>query len=397
MPEALGLHPLRWKQTRPFADKAIQWTSVAAKNGLFTASGPQQAANWLVPIYNEKISRLPFEKRPADSRGMMRELNLIFYASRFFTMGRNIFTLSPGLAQSLRHTNLDGVRVDDVKMPHRFFYMSLDGMGCGSLPGSPNVIDGAYIDATIPSVIQIVITSRRLDCSPRTSKTWPLNRDTYFYFTRNLKEGENPTFQEVFEEAVLHGDIKVDTISEMPAENEMVTAGMEIFNEDSSDPRVIEWRNDRERNDRIEAVENGAAIESITSALSAVINALAWLSSEPDEPDLENGWTEGAPKNLVNDVMTGSKSVRKSAEYALLRQGFNRIKILGHKIRIIDHEATDGTGELRNAHWRIGHWRRQPHGPENTLRRLVWIRPVLVRSDLSLPSDSGGHEYVLGT
>lgn len=46
-----------------------------------------------------------------------------------------------------------------------------------------------------------------------------------------------------------------------------------------------------------------------------------------------------------------------------------------------DHDAAQ-TGSTVSTHWRRGHWRNQPHGPNNSLRKQILIKPVLVRADL---------------
>ena len=389
------IHPLRWRNTRPFANKSIQFMQGELRGNHIVASTIQKKMNWLIPHFNDAIMRLPRSMRP-DQRVLQKELNVSLYATRFFNLGRNIFTISPGLAEALSNTDLEGVRIGDIKYPQPFFYVSLHGLCCGSLPGSPNEIDGAYVDATIPEIVQIAVTSRRLDCSPKSSRTWPLNRDAYFYFTSEAKDGDNPTFAQLFERAVLKGDIKVDTISELPQSNELIEDSSTVFDEDRNDPRVVQWRDVSRHNDRVEAVENGRALDSIMKALSMVVNALAWLSAEPDDADVTSAWPADAPAGLVQAVSRSDRrSDSKKADQELRRRGFARIRILGASVRIIDHLDGDGQ-ELRSAHWRRGHWRRQPHGVGNKMIKLLWIKPVVVRPDLPIPTDDGGHEYVLG-
>lgn len=45
-------------------------------------------------------------------------------------------------------------------------------------------------------------------------------------------------------------------------------------------------------------------------------------------------------------------------------------------------ERGNGDGTERATHWRRGHWAMQPHGPQNSLRKLIFRAPVLVRADL---------------
>lgn len=56
-------------------------------------------------------------------------------------------------------------------------------------------------------------------------------------------------------------------------------------------------------------------------------------------------------------------------------------------------DLTMPSGRELLPHWRRGHWRRQAHGAGNLERRLIWIRPVLVRRDRG--EDVEGHVYVV--
>jgi hypothetical protein len=53
--------------------------------------------------------------------------------------------------------------------------------------------------------------------------------------------------------------------------------------------------------------------------------------------------------------------------------------IIGHRYRITRHSTDpDHSGISPRMHWRRGHFRSQPHGPEQSLRKIIWIEPVLV-------------------
>ncbi|WP_231663317.1 hypothetical protein [Ralstonia solanacearum] len=38
-------------------------------------------------------------------------------------------------------------------------------------------------------------------------------------------------------------------------------------------------------------------------------------------------------------------------------------------------------GQALPAHWRRGHFRMQPHGPQSSLRKVIFVAPVIVRAD----------------
>lgn len=391
MSSMMLIHPIRWSKTRPFSRRAIE-EAQKLPGGMVTMSFTQSMLQWIMPTYNDAIARLPFEKRPTTSEVMRAELNLALVSSRFFTLGRNIFKLSPGLSQALQNTNLDDVRVKDIRLPHRFFYISLAGIDCGGLPGSDNLIDGVYVDATMPGSLQLYISSRRLDANPSSSRRWPLNRDPYFYVPWKVPEGENPTFIELLDQAISSGEIKV---AQGLIEPDDLHDDDEIRGEDGE---ALEWVvNVTRRNSMTMAIDNREALPNVQKALSIAVNALAWLTAEPDETIAV--WPDEAPADEVKRALSGKPGERKRAGQALRRSGFTSIRILGPGIPLLENEAgtSGGNGsEIRRSHWRIGHYRRQAYGPGKSERKLIWIRPVLVRADLEVDPDEGGHVYNLG-
>lgn len=52
---------------------------------------------------------------------------------------------------------------------------------------------------------------------------------------------------------------------------------------------------------------------------------------------------------------------------------------VGRNFRIqYDRHSPQGSHRSPHAHWRIGHWRNQRHGPQNTLVKRIWIKPIFV-------------------
>jgi hypothetical protein len=62
----------------------------------------------------------------------------------------------------------------------------------------------------------------------------------------------------------------------------------------------------------------------------------------------------------------------------LTSMGYTKIHFCG---KAFEPQNTDhfGVGSEIRAHWRRGHWRNQPCGPQLSGRKLIWIMPVLVR------------------
>lgn len=92
-------------------------------------------------------------------------------------------------------------------------------------------------------------------------------------------------------------------------------------------------------------------------------------------------------KEVERDVslMRSKKSdeVKESARERIDRASrlltLDRTVIL-HKVKGLN--AGEPSGRELRFHWRRGHWRMQPYGPDNSLRKSIFIAPVLVRRDL---------------
>lgn len=61
--------------------------------------------------------------------------------------------------------------------------------------------------------------------------------------------------------------------------------------------------------------------------------------------------------------------------------------LIGNGYRAVQAERGGGTHASPRLHWRRGHVRNQPHGPHWSLRKPVWIEPVLI----GMPSNDGSN------
>ncbi len=59
--------------------------------------------------------------------------------------------------------------------------------------------------------------------------------------------------------------------------------------------------------------------------------------------------------------------------------------LIGWRYQPARSQESTGTHASPRMHWRRGHIRNQPHGPGRTLRRLIWLEPVLVGISVTSP------------
>ncbi|MTJ93587.1 MAG: hypothetical protein F8N36_12085 [Desulfovibrio sp.] len=382
------IHPMRYMRNRPFARKAMQLYRRMVGRGIPTMEALQAITGLMMPAYNDGIMSLPFEKRPERPTAMItQEMSLAMHVGAFVEHGRNIFFLEPHIVELLDRTDLTGVRCCDIRLPFDSFHISFGDAFDGCLPGPPNKIDGAYI-TTHPQhggSFQVVVTSRRLDVrNPDKPNRWPLSRDLYFYAPLDISDPE-ATIEDAVRKAVVSGEIKIQQTALAPDDDAVV--------ETQSGPVLV--RDVRHLTDADETAWTREALPTFRRALALVVNALCYLNATEEDGE-ERELPDDAPPDLKAQWKSPKVNLRDRAKAGLLERGF--IPVVVRKSAPGQHgnePGAGGEGRPVEAHWRRGHWRRQPYGQGRALIKLKWIRPTLVASDGSDIPDTPGHLYRL--
>lgn len=91
-------------------------------------------------------------------------------------------------------------------------------------------------------------------------------------------------------------------------------------------------------------------------------------------------------------------------QHAHLKSAAKRAKVERRARLLVDHilisappapavaPTSGAAGHAVRAHWRRGHYRMQPHGPQRQQRRLQWIRPVLVHGEVGHTVETPNYE-----
>ena len=117
--------------------------------------------------------------------------------------------------------------------------------------------------------------------------------------------------------------------------------------------------------------------ESYKKAISLITNALCYLTAYPNDDKLM--WQHHAPRKLVNLAESGTQKEKTRASSKLKSLGFSIIHQIGDKFsEQFNKTQSSENSSNRRAHWRRGHWRMQPYGPNHSLRKLIWLTPVMI-------------------
>jgi hypothetical protein len=310
---------------------------------------------------------------------LTEEASLACHVGAFTAYGRNVFLLSTDLADMLGQTDLQGVRAGDIRMPFPAFHVSFGEAFTGSLPGPPNQIDGAYLSEIDTGRFQVLVTSRRLDARPDRADRWPFSRDLYYYAPLDTTASDQ-TFDELIARAVEEKEIPVEPELIEPDDDSVLDLG----------DRLVTVQDVRHETQAEHAHYMREGLSAFGRALSLAVNAVCYLNAVEDQKGIVPGYPDDAPPDLVEAVTTERRSTRKDATAKLLDRGFMRVYLTGRSVRLSGDEG-EGTGREVSTHWRRGHWRRQPVGPQRSQRRLTWVRPALVRADKG--EATAGHVY----
>lgn len=367
----LRYHPERYRHSRPYIKQLVNYFRSHVSDGMPSLEQLNEVARLIMKKYNEDVSELPFEKRPADTRLISKEINYAIHYAVFAVHGRNIFHFEPEMIEQFRQTDIDEVPVSALSFPYKSFYMSFGKQTDLDLWGEGNFVDGAYI-SVLPGVrLQIILSTIRHDVDYRDRTNWITNPDRYYYLPLTLDRS----------------DVSVATVVAKALEEEIQSRDRSDLPDQSGvyeiDGRSIEVRDNKHHSSKLEAAEIREGFDVFKEALRLVINGLCYITSYMD--NTEERWPDDTPKELLERLNKATnKSSRQKALAELLSRGYSKVKFCG-KHTASDRITVVPTGRELTAHWRRGHWRNQACGPELKERKLIWIMPVLVRQDKGWP------------
>lgn len=332
-----------WKA--PHAREGMALIGAAFRVYMATRNSPPRPQELLYVLAKEQVLETPggqmassFLEKASESEDSF--LACLQYGESFYLMdtftkdGRNMFDFSPRLLEMLVATDLDAsVIPKDLVPPYDFFYMHMNGFTTmrGEVTGYTYTVEGAFIEV-----------SRHAQSGE--IETWAINLVT------KVKDGERENYYVMlqFLPHSVHDSIKaaLESLSSTPPRHR-------------SDPGVM------------------AAI------LTLIFNCLLYLSHL--DRDVKYRYPDTMPAKMREAIQYGKKKQREKALKAATSLGYSKVHYCGYALQH-EYEAQGGKrGELTEAHWRRGHWRNQPHGPGNGLRKLIWLRPVVVKREKGEP------------
>lgn len=327
---------------------------------MYEAFGEHLKQGLLRPLLDTAIAEAPPEEWPAFEANAMREVATAAMHAAWTCFGRQIFHFSAALVAEFRQTDVDASSFEQLHLPYRAFFLHFGRLQ--DIPfdeysrESPEYVDGAYVfrDGTDSLVFELTLS--------RPSSAPSLLPGIQIVVPPELQAlGAREAINRAIERSL--NSKPLASVSQKPE-----TLGKAI---DASRMAFLE-----------------TARPLLVQVACLLSNCLFYLSEYGKDrtPDVEiNAPTELAEKYLES---TGRQQHR--AAQSLFGEGFSVINYVGKGFELPPVSIDTEKGTLA-PHWRRGHWRNQRHGSDLKQVKRLWIRPVLVRSDLGPPDN--GHIY----
>ena len=375
-------HPFRYSLQRRFAKQiASYWSTVVGTAMVPTIGAIEGIQARLQTAYNDALDELPFEERPANLDLLMEEVNRAVTYGGFCAHGRNIFDFEAALVDMFLQTDVGEVPASIIHLPYSVQYLAFGPSPELELPGGRRV-DGAYVyvqQLEGGQWLHVDLTTAPDGAIERGPASFIVQQDLGYHLVFQMDSERR--LADVVEEA-LQEEIG-DTLAPDSHERDFAQAAIEARDQG------LTLTSSRRQGGERRAKKLRAGFPIFRKALNLVVNALCFLTAYPDEATAE--WPSDAPPSLVKKADAGkSYKEKRRAESKLLPLGFTRINFC--RLHRQGKQSTAAAAGPAKTHWRRGHWRNQPHGEGRSLRKLIWIMPVLVNADAEDHSRLG-HVY----
>lgn len=280
----------------------------------------------------------------------------------YISAGQQTFQFSSELIEAFKRTDLSGTPIGHLKLPYAAGFLHFGRQNDLEVESvfrnSADFVDGAYFHCGPEGQLTVQLTLSKLTPTGHLGLSGP-----HFTATKDALDMD------------AHGALQVI----MDAEIKAVCSGAP--GEDALRSAMVEW--------------NATHKQVLHSSLSLVLNALFYLDAYG--ADSKEIAPESIPqaRRLAFEKAAASNKAKaiREARNQILADGFTTVRLCGPVKSSIDTEVGLNVSSEVRMHWRRGHWRMQPCGPQLSIIKRVWVRPSLIGkgdTDRIL-----GHQYIV--
>lgn len=266
--------------------------------------------------------------------------------------GKHVYHFAPELTRAFLNSDCGEMRIEDVPPRTRSMYFHFGPQPSPELSWGEGRyhFEGAYLVYDAAESLRIVLCSRAAEGAP------PLEAWQARYDLRVLAS-----------QFALPADEAIDLALEADLADIQIAIDKMWARGESAHAEESVQLAERMRRDH----------SAFRTALRLVLNALAYMEVEPT--DVLPCWPANPPERLFAQLFSPSPKARARVEDKLWSLGYSPVYYIGQAFA----DAAGSSGEDHShgspkVHWRRGFWRRQAHGPQYSLRKLLWIRPTMV-------------------
>lgn len=352
--------PLRYEATRPFATQLGRMFIAGAK-GKSMKKRSSFIFNELFPLVKSAVEKLGKPDGPGPGQA---EIDNVQIFGSYQASGKLIYDVRNELSRTLLITDAHDVPCNALVFPCNAFYIHF-GHGTG-LTDKGMEIEGVYVQyrpETYEEPPRMMADLVPVGCfSARDFWTLPM--------------GEALTGVSI--------DLSSSSASLVDALNksidDIITHNKEVLAQYAEMERTLSKQYGQvvKVPSPIEDLEDKRDL--LRRALQLITNTLFYLAAEPE--DIYEDWDIDAPSELIQQTHAEKFGTRKTAENTLASKGYVKVRYVGSQYANSAgaREMADAmsSGRTVQTHFRRGHFRRQPYGPENSLLKTLFIAPVVV-------------------
>lgn len=378
-------HPERYFQTREYFERSKNFLKKGFMPDVVSFDGADsinRLCNELITECNTKGLKHPLINRVHENNSTFIVNNEITVAQdvlNFVIRGKQILDINPDLTFMFSKTDVEDIPLSAIVLPYKSQYIHFGPQKEIEL-ANDWFFDGAYVSvAESPNDRQLLVTLTSTNKDSDKIFLWHSHPEPIYHQRIENADGNVNLITAITESFAK----QINAIKE----NISSDKDKEILEEFSSS-LDIEIVDVREKNNEIRIATNESLFNQFQKAIGLVVNALCYLTAHPE--DKEALWPSSAPIKYVEQSKSNKPTESKRAESKLAKLGYTKIHYFGRDFK---HNNQNITSDIKDTHWRRGHHKRQPFGPKNSLRKIVWIMPTLINKHLSKDKEMKGHIY----
>ena len=346
----------------------------------------------------------PMRARSAGDRNFGRSLTryqetLLGFAT-YSGNGRQIFDIPQKLTDMFANSDVDDIQWANVKMPYPCIYIHLGAQADMDL-GFGWKVEGAYI-YEISQGDQRHVNITVVSAPPTPIEYFAV--DTAIPPCYSCAIGPEHMGMALAEALELKLSEKIAELTHQ-SEHEPLAEEVQRMAREQGVPPGTKIVSVQKKKATEELALLSGRHEAFKRTLRLVVNALCYLTAYPK--DIDTVWPHTTPKHLLKDLERAgnNRNAKRAALNKLAEAGYTAVNVCGRslvsELTRAEQRERGETGERTiTPNWARGHWKRQPHGPQNSLRKLQWRMPVLRRprhrddEDNDNGDDTLGHIYM---